>query len=299
MSTDFDGLMELTKKRLVQARFKDDLVLFKYHRRVFYDALWDTDPLLLQARGHVYSTTTKQLVINPFDKVFNYSENGAGLNVPDDQVVIIERKVNGFMAAVTWYNDDLLVTSTGSFDSPYVAIARKHLDHLMGVRFIAKALHGSTIMFEICDPSDPHIIQETPGPYLLGHRRNIPGSSMNGYCYDRSEEKQGGITSPSVRFVTMAEAVKLGHEAEHEGFMVKDAKTFQYICKIKSRKYLILKLMARAKRFFEPARQKHQLKATLDEEFYPLVDFIFDVYGQDRFLALDEQEKLSLMREHL
>lgn len=296
--SDFDGLMRLTKQRLVQARFKDDLVLFKYHRKVFYDHLWDTDPLLLQARGHVYSIVTKQLVINPFDKVFNYGESSAGLNIPDDHQVIIERKVNGFMAAVTWHHDDLLVTSTGSFDSPFVDLARKHLG-FMGIRFITRALVGSTIMFEICDPSDPHIIEEKPGPYLIGYRLNDPGSSLNGYCYDRDEITQGGITNPSVRFVSMKEAIQLGRDADHEGFMIKDAKTFKHICKIKSRKYLGLKLMARSKKFFEPGQTKDKLKRCIEEEFYPIIDQIFDGYGQERFLALPEQDRLDMMRNYL
>ena len=302
MTTEvFEGLMSLVKRRLVQVRFSDDgkLALFKYHRKVFYDALWGEDPLLLQARGHVFSTETHELVVNPFDKVFNYGERGAGEDIPPNELVIAERKVNGFMASATHYNGKLLVTTTGSFESPFVDLARKHLCN-PNIERLAAHLHGHTILFEIVDESDPHIIKDHLGAWYLGHRRNEPLSPMDGVVCDRPEMIGSSFHIPLKLILPYGEALEMAKNADHEGFMIKTAKTpFRYICKVKSRLYLGLKLMARAKRLFEPGRTKQQLRMTMEEEFFPVLDFIFDTYGQEAFLALDEQSKLELLRNNL
>ena len=45
---------ELVKAGLVkQKRYPNGLSVFKYARKVFYDALWNQNPLLLEARGMV------------------------------------------------------------------------------------------------------------------------------------------------------------------------------------------------------------------------------------------------------
>ena len=87
---------ELIAKGLVkQKRYDNGLSVFKYTREVFYKALWNEDPLLLEARGMVLDDDGNK-VIWPFTKVFNHHENGTELDL--DTVVVAPRKVNGFMA---------------------------------------------------------------------------------------------------------------------------------------------------------------------------------------------------------
>lgn len=58
-----------------EKKYPNGLRVFKYSRKVFYDALWNTDPLLLEARGMVLDADGNK-VMWPFTKVFNFKENG-------------------------------------------------------------------------------------------------------------------------------------------------------------------------------------------------------------------------------
>ena len=157
---------DLIDRKLVKGSTVGDLTIYKYTKRVFFDNLWGEDSRLLDARGMVLDSEGNK-VIHPFTKVFNYGENGT--TVPRDQKVKWVRKVNGFMAAARWYKDSLLVSSTGSLTSDYVKLAYRVITKDIGSNCILwKSLHEYTLLFEICDPSDPHIVAEKAGAYLIG-----------------------------------------------------------------------------------------------------------------------------------
>ena len=79
------GLDALMKDKLVNAQHDVAIgaSIYKYSKMVFFDALWDKSPLLLKARGLVLDAAGN-ILVHPFDKVFNYGENGAGLALEDD-----------------------------------------------------------------------------------------------------------------------------------------------------------------------------------------------------------------------
>lgn len=116
---------ELVQKGLVKKKtYANGLSVFKYSRKVFYDQLWNTDPLLLEARGIVLDDDGNK-VVWPFTKVFNYGENGAGELLEASTPVVAPRKVNGFMAACRYWNGELIVSTTGSLDSDFAVLARE------------------------------------------------------------------------------------------------------------------------------------------------------------------------------
>lgn len=270
------------------------LFVKKYTRRVFYDNLWHTSNELLEARGHV-ETEDGRVVVRPFTKIFNRFENDVDIFAHEDCIVV--PKVNGFMAAATWVEEvaDVVVSTTGSLDSDYVKLAEKWLDD--GVKNFIKANANTmkgTFIFEICDPSDPHIIPEQPGAYLIGYRDH---ESEGAYMSSAENENKldyiagaMGVWRPVWLGCTFKLVVDMAKRCNHEGFVVygQHSKT---ALKIKSPYYLALKMAARRKDIMSLN------KAHVDEEFYPLIDHLTEM--GEAFTMMNEQERLTYMREFL
>ena len=139
---------------------------------MFWSNLWHLDDRILECRGTVVDEDNNVVVL-PFKKVFNYGENG--VTVDPEREVIIPEKINGFMAAATMTEEyGLIVSTTGTLDSEYATLARKHLQHLDNNPYIGLP-YGETYLFEICDKSDPHIVEEKEGAWLIGVRSHKSG----------------------------------------------------------------------------------------------------------------------------
>lgn len=279
-----------------EKKYPNGLSVFKYARKVFYDALWNTDPLLLEARGMVLDAEGNK-VIWPFTKVFNYNENGTTLH--PDTPVVCPRKVNGFMASVRWYHDELLVSTTGTLDSEYVAMARKHIEKLQGIEVMAS---NCTVLFEICDPSDPHIVEEEVGAYLIG------GRYMENTCFEGEMLEEGqldvwatliGAKRPEVFRGTFGEVLDLLKECKHEGYMVRLADTEETVMKLKSPHYLTKKfLMRMGKNKVEYMfNEKEAFLKNTDEEFYAVVHHITRWYTIEDWQARDDVARRSIIED--
>src|SRR5574343_866850 len=163
---------DLVERKLVVAKdVGNGCTMYKYHRKVFYDNLWHIDERLLECRGIIIDKD-RMIVQRPFKKVFNYGENKT--LVPHDKEVIAVRKVNGFMCAVSD-----VVSTTGSTTSKFVDIAKKYVHEVPS---------SHTWLFEICDESDPHIISEQYGAYLIGARDKVNGSLLSEAMLDLAVE---------------------------------------------------------------------------------------------------------------
>jgi hypothetical protein len=284
-------------KELVQRRESvrwPGLFVKKYTRRVFYDNLWHENAELLEARGHV-ETADGKVVIRPFTKIFNHTENGT--DIDRDELCVVVQKINGFMAAATWVPEvgDVVVSTTGSLDSDFVTLAEKYINedvknYIKSMMYIDRG----TYMFEICDPSDPHIVPERTGAYLLGYRPH----DQDGPYFSTAENEQWldqvsnkmGVNRPEwtqLKFSTIIEAAKT---IKYEGFVVYGQQS-RTALKIKTPYYLMLKAAARRKDIMSLD------KTRIDEEFYPLVEHL-TLMGE-AFTMMDEQQRLQCMREFL
>ena len=291
---NFDDLVErglVQKKSYTEGPYAG-LSVFKYSRKVFYDALWKSDPRLLDARGMVLDADGDK-VIWPFTKVFNYGENKT--TCEPDRLVDIVVKLNGFMAAVTWCNGNLLVSTTGTLDSDFADLARKVITEQVDVSSLK---HGHTFIFEICDPSDPHIIQEYAGAYLIGARRMRDGAMWTETKLD-DEASLIRALRPYWYQVPFSEALEMVKLVEHEGFMVRDAWTNETIMKIKSPYYLTKKFLMRmgAGKTELMATNPTKFKESIDEEYYPLVDFISTSYRQS-WKDMDQFERRKVIEDY-
>jgi hypothetical protein len=279
-----------------------ELRVLKYTKKVFYDNLFDTHPLLVECRGLVVDNDYN-VVVKPFTKVFNHHENGTTIH--RDELCTIVRKVNGFLGVATGYNGKTIFSTTGSLDSDFAVMVEKHLDGLW-------VPDGTTLCFEICDPSDPHIIAETHGAYLIGGHHGsdwysesmldwfIGGASVVARAFAGKSGFDGIYRPEWQENIHFSDVVELSKEVKHEGFMVYGQESGT-VLKIKSPYYLFTKFMARmgVERLAKGLENTQELKERryCDEEFYPVIDYLSGI--REQFVAMDEQERIDCIRKFI
>lgn len=268
------------------------LYVLKYTRRVFYDALWNVgDGILTELRGRIVDEDYNT-VVAPFKKIYNRGENNT--DIDGGVVVTYAEKINGFMGAKTYNRErnEVIYSTTGSTDSPYVALAEKRLKD-----FVPEV--GWTWLFEICDPEDPHIIWEYPGAYLIGARNLLTGEMKSETELDLVGMAQG-FMRPTWGISQFYHVIELAKIAKHEGYVVYDRCDVvggDRALKIKSPYYLTKKLFARIGKERLCSSWLMDCKKTIDEEYYPLVDYLNE--HRIEFSALDEQARLRFIEKFL
>jgi hypothetical protein len=272
----------------------DGIFVLKYRKKVFYDNLWNE--YLEECRGTIVDKDFN-VVSRPFTKVYNYGvESNAPVLAADTKVTAF-RKVNGFMTAMTWHNGKLLVSTTGSTDSPYVAM----VEELMGENRYKFEDHCEfykdfTWMFEAVHRTDPHIIPEKEGLYLLGWRKKEWDSRVecDPFALDSHAQVLGTHHVESVT-TSMGRLQQLAKECRHEGYVAytEDGVSF----KIKSPYYLTSKWVARNPRTAKLVDLNKDIKHNIDEEYYGLIDAIR--LNIEAYTAMNEQERLEWVREQL
>lgn len=288
MKLNVDDLVEqgLVKKKTYTQGVYKGLSVLKYTRKVFFKNLWHLDERLLECRGTVVDEEDNVIVL-PFKKVFNLHENGTEVEL--DRIVEIPTKVNGFMAAVT--NTEkygLIVSTTGTLDSEYAKLARKHVPYtILNTKF--------TYLFEVCDSSDPHIVEEEEGAYLIGARNLDTGVLLNEEVLDRISPKRPKVTTKV--FSKVLEDIKT---VKHEGFMVRDAATGEVLAKCKSPYYLVKKALLRmgSKRESIMFNHPEDFKQQIDEEYYDLHKYIIDTYTLEEYISFTQEERRTIFEEY-
>lgn len=268
------------------------LFVIKYTRKVFYDALWNDT--LEECRGLVLDKDWNTVVM-PFRKIYNRGERGT--DFPLDTRVCCVGKVNGFMAAATHHHTHgTIISTTGSLDSPFVELAEKWLDK--SKPWFAKT-YGITFLFEICDPTDPHIIQEIPGAYLIGARYTDSGLMALEHTLDTWQADAGfQWLRPSWSIMDFEWAVTLAKRTKSEGYVVHELGNPAKSLKMKSPYYLVTKFLARMRsdKFLDRIEDP-TLRQTIAEEYYPLLD---DLKANKVFFAdLNEAGKVDYIRHFL
>jgi hypothetical protein len=290
----------LENPKLVNMRSAGEgIFVLKYSRRVFYDNLWND--FLEECRGTIVDADFN-VVSRPFTKIYNYGVEAKAPVLADDVEVTAYRKVNGFMVAMTWYNGDILISTTGSTANDYVEYAKemmvKHRPYADWQTELSAAT-GLTLMFECCHPSDPHIVPEDAGMYFLGIRKNTWDSKVKMFSkyvaewarnYAMCHLQCGYAESMQV---TMGVLKDLSLKVKHEGFVFYTEDGLS--AKIKSPYYLTAKWVARNPRTDKLLTK--EFKEQIDEEYYPLLEHIRGNIVE--YTALDEQARLAWVRNYL
>ena len=270
------------------------LFVLKYAKRVFYDALWND--YLEECRGTVIDRDFN-VIVRPFTKIYNHGvEERSPVFKPND-VVIAYDKVNGFMASVTTYKGELLVSTTGSLDSDFAKMAEQMVQKANTAQIQRLTQDGEfTLMFECVHPDDPHIIPEQTGLYFLGFRRNDWTACMGHMVLESVAElitedalRMNVHAVPNYSVTTVADLEQRMKTSTREGvvFYHADGRA----AKIKTKYYLTQKLLAR-KRDITSLNME-----IVDEEYYHLIAAA-RAEGE-RFTNLDEQARLAWCRNYL
>lgn len=287
---------KLVKRR--ESKRWPGMYVLKYSANVFYDALWGEHDMIKYARGLVVDADYN-IIVKPFTKVFNYGENGT--TIDRDEICEVVRKVNGFMGVATYrpeLSEKIIYSTTGSLDSEYVDLIEKHVSQYED--YIRK-FPDTSFIFEICDETDPHIIQEQLGAWLIG----ACSYHSDGFIAEAHESLLDLMAwtmeclrperYPGVRF---SDVVQMSKECKHEGFMVYGGGVS---LKIKSPYYLTTKFLARAsdKKLMEGilSGDRSQVRQRIDEEYYPLIDYL--IRNRELFCSLEEQERIVAIRKYL
>jgi len=279
----------------------DGIYVLKYRKSVFYDNLWND--FLEECRGTIVDADFN-VVSRPFTKIYNYGVEAKAPVLADNTLVTAYRKVNGFMVAMTWYNNDILVSTTGSTQNDYVDYAKEMmLKHQCWADWQMEILaaKGMTLMFECVHPNDPHIVPEDAGMYFLGYRENSWDSKVEMYGVSVSNWAQNyAMSCLKCNYVEsyvlpLSELVAKSKQVRHEGFVFYTVAGVS--AKIKSPYYLTSKWVARNPRTDKLVNMEADIKKNLDEEYYPLVDAIRANIVE--YTAMNEQERLTWVRNYL
>ena len=279
------------------------MFVLKYTKKVFYKGLWNK--YLEECRGTIVDKDFN-VIQRPFTKIYNYGVEQQAPVLSDDTEITAFEKINGFMVAVTWHNGKLLVSTTGSIESPFVDMAMEYINQVEdGMETMCEFYNGYTWLFECCHPNDPHIIQQEPGLYLLGCRRKSWGPeslvvldecATLGYVEAFNTYRGVNVVkAPKMFRTTLGELKKIVKSVRHEGFVFYTASGVA--AKIKSPYYLMAKWVARNPNTAKLMDLKNDIKERIEEEFYPLVDKIRE--NIEEYTALDEQSRLAWVRKEL
>lgn len=289
-----EKLEGLVGQGLVTAKTDDarGFITYKYKNKVFYKNLWGTDPLLLEARGVVFASNG-DIVQRPLKKSFNVYENDTELQNEYEYNVV--RKVNGFMAAATVYEGELVVSTTGTTTSDFAKLAERYVAPIKDC-----LCEQYTYIFEVCDKSDPHIVEEKEGLYLLAIRNKVTGSLLS-QTRTRDFADDNGILYPDLTVKKGNDILREIKEVRHEGFAIYDPITQEMVAKIKSPYYLSKKAMMRmgtnkANWMFDNP-DSFRMKM-LCEEFYKIQDYILEEFTKEQWLGYTEQDRRKIIEEY-
>lgn len=288
---------ELVSVGLCQVRIHENgkWFLYKYKNKVFYDDLWEESPLLVHARGIVLDSNG-EIIHNPFVKIFNPHEKLCP-KFEDDEICHWAEKVNGFLAVASYHDDELTVTTTGTFDSDYAALARKWVETL-NVEALQASPFRSTFLFEVCDENDPHIVPEDIGIYLIGQRYNAsltePLASeglLDCYASHLGAKRRKHYEGTYADFQAM---VKRDHMRAMEGYVIySDDKS--RASKVKLPYYLTTKFLGRGKKNQCIWTNPKLARKIIDEEYYGLIDWLKDFTTLEHWASMDTQTRIQMV----
>lgn len=121
------------------------LYIYKYTPQAVFEKRW-TD-LTMRCRGLVLDDNYN-IIANCIPKFFNYDElDQLSISMPNEPYSIFE-KIDGSLIEVFYYNDELVVSSIGSFTSPQANVAKILLDtKYKDIKFMLDSKY--TYLFEL------------------------------------------------------------------------------------------------------------------------------------------------------
>lgn len=286
---------------------EDGFKVYKYSKQVHFKRLWKTNPWLEKARGLVLDSTGN-IVVHPFDKLYNFGEYDVGQNINNDKRVQVIEKVNGFLGCISKhpFKEELIATTTGSIakDAPFVQMIEEFITpELKGRLMNFFKNNNMTLMFEVVHPNDPHIIEYAEkdfGLWLIGARKRELSAKTETEDYLDMIGKKLSFKRPLWEEKSFGEVLSSLQSSQLEGFMIRDAENNDPLMKIKTNYYLVTKFVGRmgknmVKNMFNQPEQFKENK--VDEEFYPIVDKIISKISENEFNEMPQDKRVLFVRE--
>ena len=286
---------------------EDGFKIYKYSKRVHFKKLWKTNPWLEKARGLVLDPMGN-IIVHPFDKLYNFGEYNVGQRVPKDKKVQVIEKVNGYLGCISKhpFKNELLLSTTGSLghDAPYVKMIGDFITPELNGKLINFFKNNDmTLMFEVVHKNDPHIIEYSEkdyGLWLIGARKKDLKAQTESEEYLDRISKTLGFKRPQWEEKTFGEVLESLQTSQLEGFMIRDGDTHEPMMKIKTNYYLVTKFVGRmggnmVKMMFNHPEKFKEDK--VDEEFYPIVDKIISKISENDFNEMPQSERVLFVRE--
>lgn len=282
MILTYQQQLNLVDQGLAKASVNGKFTTFKYAKKVMYDYLWDKHPELKYCRGQTYDNTNGNLVTLPPTKTFNYLENGTWKDVALDTQVVLYKKINGFLAVLSIYQGEIIVSTTGTTKSDYAKLATEIILERFDKDKILEVGSDSSWLFEICHPSDPHIVNEEYGAHYLGRMFHSDGSFTPG--------------SYPV-FTDLENALKLVKIGRGEGFMMYNANG--NCCKLKTDYYVGKKKLMRMNKGNVNRMYKNgfEIANKLPEMWYDMPRKIVSAFGQESWNAMTDQQRRAYIED--
>lgn len=292
MIPTYEQQLDLVNQGYAVKSENNNLVTFKYARKVLFDKLWDKVPGVRECRGHTYDKNTGELILLPFEKYFNYGENGTWDHVPLYSLVYMYRKHNGFMASSKMYNGELIVGTTGSTKSDFAFRAKELILKDKSLHNLLITSNKGTLLFEIFDEKDQHIIyrNEDNCVKLLAVRNTI----------------QTVQVQSTDRLCSLWEALQYAKVDNQEGWMLQLHSEYCYedvpkVCKLKTDYYTGKKALMRANK--EKVRQMfedtEEYSVTLPTRWRKAPEVITGVYGSpELWIETPEQHRRKFLENY-
>ena len=121
-----------------------DLFILNYSQKCQFEQLWN--PITKLCRGLVLDAEYN-ILARPIPKFFNIEEHKPE-EIPDESYEITEKK-DGSLIQIAWVNDEMIVSSRGSFTSDHAVKAREIIEKKYKKIINAYKLDGLNLVFEL------------------------------------------------------------------------------------------------------------------------------------------------------
>jgi RNA ligase len=149
-----------------------DLLIFNYTPKAQYEARWNFFERV--SRGLIVNRATGEIVARPFDKFFNWSEDG---RYAAGHIVTVTEKMDGSLGILYRLNGSYRISTRGAFHSEQAEWATKFLNANFDLNDLPNDL---TLLFEIIYPEN-RVVVDYHGEeklVLLAARNRVTGDYL-------------------------------------------------------------------------------------------------------------------------
>lgn len=166
------GYSDWSSQGNVYIKEKGDLVLFNYTAKATFSKDWNF--LEAASRGLILNKITGEVVARPFNKFFNYGQDG---RYPTGAIKTVTEKMDGSLGILYRDNGIFRIATRGSFESEQAIWATNYLEqyNLIGLP------SEMTLLFEIIYPGNRIVVDYgiREDLVLIGIRNRFTGEYYN------------------------------------------------------------------------------------------------------------------------